>query len=709
MAGNIELKTFKGGNVTPQDDAIIHETAIPGAGIFKGCEVSYARGNVLHISQGFGMIRGRLFEVYETEVPVRLAETGQTLNGRIYIHMDLSNADEPIRIMTETAVTLSALMADNNVNYNNSAYDLELANFTVSSTELTDLIQVFSLLKGGSGGGGGVSLERSANYSLGDVVSHPSAPGWVTLYCTQAGTTATAEPTGYAKITKVGDKVLDGTAVFTARNILGELDGAVSVLTELNNTVVTLGERVESALSSTGNLVIRVTALTEYKALTEYNPNVIYMCYEDANTQKITRIYMGENKIYSDGVKVTYQIDTDYALSQIVEDEADAVKTAPPVALSGYEFVGWRQDNTADARVLKDLIVTTDEPFTLYAVFKKPAEVSFFSSGGTGEMDSIETGVLYNNGNVYGESTTLPVCSFKKEGFAFIGWTSDTVSIPMLPYTTAEFSEDSVLYANWIQEKYEFVYTGNYFEYIVPVNGVYNLDVYGGQGGSVEYEEKTAEGGKGGHSNGYAYLTKGTKLYIAIGGSAPKVTNANSIGNGGYNGGSSGYYYATVNGSYPQSANGGGGGCTHIATKAGDLKTVSYASLSTVLIVAGGGGGASLQYGKNISHNGGAGGGENGGNGSGGALGGRQTANSSSNTYNFGYGAFSSNNNGYAGAGGGFYGGAFGQAGESGAGGSGYIGGVPSFSRNKKYYPAMTEAGINEGHGKAIITYVTCV
>ena len=136
MAGNIELKTFKGGNVTPQDDAIIHETAIPGAGIFKGCEVSYARGNVLHISQGFGMIRGRLFEVYETEVPVRLAETGQTLNGRIYIHMDLSNADEPIRIMTETAVTLSALMADNNVNYNNSAYDLELANFTVSSTEL---------------------------------------------------------------------------------------------------------------------------------------------------------------------------------------------------------------------------------------------------------------------------------------------------------------------------------------------------------------------------------------------------------------------------------------------------------------------------------------------------------------------------------------------------------------------------------------------
>ena len=38
MADNITLKTYKGGNVTPQDDAIIYETAIPGSGIFKGAK-----------------------------------------------------------------------------------------------------------------------------------------------------------------------------------------------------------------------------------------------------------------------------------------------------------------------------------------------------------------------------------------------------------------------------------------------------------------------------------------------------------------------------------------------------------------------------------------------------------------------------------------------------------------------------------------------
>lgn len=86
MANNIVLKTYKGGNVTPQDDAIIHDVAVGTNGIFKGCEVSHARGNILRVSQGFGMIKGRFFEVYESEVSVQLASAGEMLEGRIYIH-----------------------------------------------------------------------------------------------------------------------------------------------------------------------------------------------------------------------------------------------------------------------------------------------------------------------------------------------------------------------------------------------------------------------------------------------------------------------------------------------------------------------------------------------------------------------------------------------------------------------------------------------
>ena len=66
------------------------------------------------------------------------------------------------------------------------------------------------------------------------------APGWATFVCTQTGTTAAYEPSGYSRITKARDMVLDGTAVFTARNIIGELDGHISTTGILEESMQTL-------------------------------------------------------------------------------------------------------------------------------------------------------------------------------------------------------------------------------------------------------------------------------------------------------------------------------------------------------------------------------------------------------------------------------------------------------------------------------------
>ena len=73
-----------------------------------------------------------------------------------------------------------------------------------------------------------------------DVVTAVGAPGWATFVCTQTGTTAAYEPSGYSRITKAGDMVLDGTAVFTARNIIGELDGHISTTGILEESMQTL-------------------------------------------------------------------------------------------------------------------------------------------------------------------------------------------------------------------------------------------------------------------------------------------------------------------------------------------------------------------------------------------------------------------------------------------------------------------------------------
>ncbi|NBJ95604.1 glycine-rich protein, partial [Parablautia muri] len=649
MADNITLKTYKGGNVTPQDDAIIYETAIPGSGIFKGCEVTYARGNVLHISQGFGMIRGRFFEVYETEIDVRLADVGETLQGRVYIHLDLSNADEPIKILAQAAAELPPLDADVNINYNNSSYDLELAIFTVSSAGLDGLTKVFPTLKAGSGGGGGggETLTRATSYSVGDAVTAVGAPGWATLVCTQAGTTAASEPSGYSRITKVGDKVLDGTAVFTARNIIGELDGVISSNASLGESVQTLDTKVTDMMSSTG-LVMKLVSLDEYRAMESYSATTIYLCYEDETTKRVTRIFVGEDRVYAAGVKVTYQIDTGYALERTVPDREDAISAAPPAALEGYTFVGWRQDSFAEKKVFSEYIISSEEPVTLYAVFRKQMTIGLMPNGGTlaetGAAESFTAYCYYNNGNAQSEPTTVPASPYTRKNMSFCGWSIDSLSTPSYkPGEKGVFPAEAALYAMWVTTEYDFPYTGNYVQFVIPQDGIYEFEVWGASGAAAKVDSLVAEGGLGGHSKGYKKMKKDEVIYVYNGGS-PKGTSY------GANGGGNGYNYASS-----KQYGAGGGGSTHVATKPYGLGTnsssgPSYANRSSILIVAGGGGGGGIDNGT--AHKGGDGGGERGGNGSGGALGGRQISTGSSPSENFGIGDYYSSS-GTASSGGG--------------------------------------------------------
>lgn len=714
MANNIVLKTYKGGNVTPQDDAIIHDVAIATNGIFKGCEVSHARGNVIRVSQGFGMIKGRFFEVYESEIDVQLASAGQTLDGRIYIHMDLSNADEPIMLLAQTASELPTLAMDADVNYNNSSFDIQLAAFNVSSSEISNLTQTFTKIVPGAGGsGGGNSLMRDTQYVLGDMATVASAPGWVTLVCTQTGTTALAEPTTYATITSVGDSILDGSCVFTARDIFGELDDALAALTEMDSTVNTLSGRVEEAMSSSGNLVTKILSLTDYKTLEFYDENCIYLCYEAANTQKVTHIYLGKNTIFFEGVTVTYQIDTEEVESMHLDDGADVLANAPTATKEGYTFVGWRSDTEANGKVLTSCVVDEEGDFSLYAVFSKSIEVCMYPNGGAlieGSSESTLVSVsYYNNGAEAGSAVTIPPCPYERENMSFCGWSCNGVLYK--PGATANFVEGDFIVPEWIDTVYDFQYTGSYTPFTIPADGIYEFEVWGAKGGDATNGTLVGEGGLGGHAKGYKKMTKGEKIYI-YNGEHPATATAST--SGGDNGGGSGYTYSS-NKSYGAA----GGGATSIMTRSGTICSSSSSSSQSnnytkryeeILIIAGGGGGGGVTS-AGVANAGGNGGGDRGGDGSNGALGGRQISTGSNEYTNFGIASSpsSSSSTTYSGGGGGFFAGTYDYRGESAGGGSGWVGGVAAFTHNKKYYPTLNEVGVNDGDGYAYIRYVEVV
>ena len=434
---------------------------------------------------------------------------------------------------------------------------------------------------------------------------------------------------------------------------------------------------------------MKLESIDEYRALESYSSTTIYLCYEDAATKRVTRIFVGEDRVYAAGVKVTYQIDTGYSLERTVSDREDAIAAAPDAALEGYTFVGWRQDDTAEKKVLSEYIITSEEPVTLYAVFKKQMTIGLMPNGGTlaetGAKESFTAFCYYNNGNAQSEPTTVPASPYTRKNMSFCGWSIDSLSTPAYkPGEKGVFPAGATLYAMWVTTEYDFVYTGSYVQFTIPQDGIYEFEVWGASGAAAKVESLVAEGGLGGHSKGYRKMKKDEVVYVFNGGSP--------------NGTSSG-------------AN-GGGGSTHVATRSGVLgynssSGLNYASRECVLIVAGGGGGGGIDNGT--IHKGGDGGGERGGNGSGGALGGRQISTGSSPSTNFGSAPYySGSNTAESGGGGGWFAGNYGLRGQSGAGGSGYIDGVAPFTHNGKYYPAETEAGVNEGNGKAFIRYVEC-
>ena len=143
---SIQLVTYANQTVTPTNDAIIYEKAVDQNGIFYGCNVTVT-SNTVNITGGYGLVCGREFVINSESIAVTLAPSG-TLDGRLYVRLDLADADAPIQLLTATGNTLPPLVQDDDVNYTNGVYEMELATFTVGVSSLSDVVETFDTIKG---------------------------------------------------------------------------------------------------------------------------------------------------------------------------------------------------------------------------------------------------------------------------------------------------------------------------------------------------------------------------------------------------------------------------------------------------------------------------------------------------------------------------------------------------------------------------------
>lgn len=144
MAVSLNLITFNGGTVSPKTDGIIYDSAIGQCGVFYGCNVT-ANGNTVFVSNGYGMIRGRFFEMNDSSVPVTLSPSG-TLSGRIYLRLDLSNTTEPLQLLVASGSTLPDLTQEEDANFTNGVWEMELATFEISTSSVDNVVETYETI-----------------------------------------------------------------------------------------------------------------------------------------------------------------------------------------------------------------------------------------------------------------------------------------------------------------------------------------------------------------------------------------------------------------------------------------------------------------------------------------------------------------------------------------------------------------------------------
>lgn len=139
---SVNIVTYTGRTRTAQHDAMTYDASLGQSGIFYGCGVT-AQGNALTIGDGFGIIKGRVFQIEEETINVTLASSGSQ-SKMLVLTLDLSNSETPLALSVQSSDY--TLTQDADANFDAGIYQVKLATFTITTVEITDIVETAQLV-----------------------------------------------------------------------------------------------------------------------------------------------------------------------------------------------------------------------------------------------------------------------------------------------------------------------------------------------------------------------------------------------------------------------------------------------------------------------------------------------------------------------------------------------------------------------------------
>lgn len=212
-----------GSTVNPLADARLYQLLSGSAvGVVLGCEVTSLGANRLRVGAGWILILGRCIEVTE-ETILATTSTSGAVNGRLLLHLDVSNTETPATWVTQAQTPLPDLVQED-INGSGTIFEMPMATYQVDQLQVTDLQMVFPSIYSPA------SFKYAATYTL---------EGW-----TGGGPytqTATLVPLDGGPAVTAGSK-FDGPFMTEQVNDAETRATLLEVLSLINGAYVTLGD-----------------------------------------------------------------------------------------------------------------------------------------------------------------------------------------------------------------------------------------------------------------------------------------------------------------------------------------------------------------------------------------------------------------------------------------------------------------------------------
>lgn len=289
------------------------------------------------------------------------------------------------------------------------------------------------------------------------------------------------------------------------------------------------------------------------------------------------------------------------------------------VSRTGYTFNGWYTAASGGSKIDTTTKVSILSNQTLYAHWTVNSYNVSISAGAGGSVNKTSMSINYGGTNTF---TATPSSGYYLEsitctnGYTTSGYSTGTSATGTQTITVNNNSKTDgsscsvsfkILCPYSIGSPMTFNYTGGVQSFEAKCEGLYKFELWGASGGTAygygyinkDLNESQVKGGNGGYVSGYKELSKGTTIYMCIGGSGSNASTSEVTALGGYNGGADGTqndHKDHVTWATHHIHNAGGGGATHLATtNRGELFNYDLYR-SEILLVAGAGSGGRDSY-----------------------------------------------------------------------------------------------------------------